>query len=149
MVIRDVRPRCQSPKYQKKGHLHSGTQHHQGGECGRQFVQYCEPYLMAEDTRVLVERVLGLRSTEHTFISSILSYVGIDPQKEVHWVAQPFEASTQRFAEGTIDAVAAQPSQSQELWARRLGHMLVNSTVDRSWSQYYCCIVYTHQTFAR
>src|SRR2546428_1612701 len=86
-----------------------------------------------------------LGGSEHTFISSILAYVGIDPQKEVHWVTHPFEASTQLFAEGKIDAVAAQPPQSQELRARQIGHVLVNSTVDRPWSQYYCCMVYTAQ----
>ena len=90
-----------------------------------------------------------LGGSEHTFISSILAYVGIDPQKEVHWVTHPFEASTQLFAEGKIDAVAAQPPQSQELRARQIGHVLVNSTVDRPWSQYYCCMVYTHKAFVQ
>jgi NitT/TauT family transport system substrate-binding protein len=63
--------------------------------------------------KTMAVRQLG--NTEHTFISSILAYVGIDPQKEVHWVTHPFDASTQLFAEGKIDAVAAQPPQSQEL----------------------------------
>jgi NitT/TauT family transport system substrate-binding protein len=90
-----------------------------------------------------------LGGSEHTFISSILAYVGIDPQKEVHWVTHPFEASTQLFAEGKIDAVAAQPPQSQELRARQIGHVLINSTVDRPWSQYYCCMVYAHKAFVQ
>jgi len=90
-----------------------------------------------------------LGGSEHTFISSIPAYVGIDPQKEVHWVTHPFDASTQLFAEGKIDAVAAQPPQSQELRARQIGHVLVNSTVDRPWSQYYCCMVYTHKAFVQ
>ena len=97
--------------------------------------------------KTMAVRQLG--STEHTFIASILAYVGIDPQKEVHWVTHPFDASTQLFAEGTIDAVAAQPPQSQELRARQIGHVLINSTVDRPWSQYYCCMVYTHKAFAQ
>jgi NitT/TauT family transport system substrate-binding protein len=91
----------------------------------------------------------GLGGPEHTFIASILAYVGIDPQKEVHWVTHPFDESTQLFAEGKIDAVAAQPPQSQELQARQIGHVLVNSTLDRPWSQYYCCMVYTHRAFVR
>ena len=61
----------------------------------------------------------------------------------------PFDASTQLFAEGKIDAVAAQPPQSQELRARQIGHVLINSTVDRPWSQYYCCMVYTHKAFVQ
>jgi NitT/TauT family transport system substrate-binding protein len=90
-----------------------------------------------------------LGGPDHTFIASILAYVGIDPRKEVHWVAYPFDASTQRLAAGTIDAVAAQPPQSQELRARQIGHVLVNSTLDRPWSQYYCCMVYTHKPFVQ
>jgi NitT/TauT family transport system substrate-binding protein len=92
--------------------------------------------------KTMAVRQLG--SSEHTFIASILAYVGLDPQKEVHWVTHPFDASTQLFAEGKIDAVAAQPPQSQELRARQIGHVLINSTVDWPWSQYYCCMVYTH-----
>ena len=97
--------------------------------------------------KTMAVRQLG--SSEHTFISSILAYVGIDPQKEVHWVEQPFDASTQLFAEGAIDAVAAQPPQSQELRALQSGHVLINSTVDRPWSQYYCCMVYTNKMFVQ
>jgi NitT/TauT family transport system substrate-binding protein len=97
--------------------------------------------------KTMAVRQLG--NTEHTFIASILAYVGLDPQKEVHWVAHPFDASTQLFAEGKIDAVAAQPPQSQELRARQIGHVLINSTVDRPWSQYYCCMVYTHKAFVQ
>ena len=93
--------------------------------------------------------VTQLGSSEHTFISSILAYVGIDPQKEVHWVTQPFDASTQLFAAGKIDAVAAQPPQSQELRAQHSGHVLINSTLDRPWSQSYCCMVYTHKAFVQ
>jgi NitT/TauT family transport system substrate-binding protein len=90
-----------------------------------------------------------LGGPDHVFIASILAYVGIDPRKAVHWVAHPFDASTQLLAEGKIDAVAAQPPQSQELRARQIGHVLVNSTLDRPWSQYYCCMVYTHKTFVQ
>ena len=36
-----------------------------------------------------------------------------------------------------------------ELRARQLGHVLINSTVDRPWSQYYCCMVYTHKAFVQ
>jgi transposase-like protein len=58
MVIRDVCPRCKSPKYKKNGHIHSGKQNHQCCDCGRQFVQCFEQYLIAEDRRGLIERLL-------------------------------------------------------------------------------------------
>jgi NitT/TauT family transport system substrate-binding protein len=123
--------------------LLSGT--HVG--CFELFVR--EPVRAVRELKGKTMAVRQLGSTEHTFISSILAYVGIDPQKEVHWVAHPFDASTQLFAEGKIDAVAAQPPQSQELRVRQIGHVLINSTVDRPWSQYYCCMVYTHKAFVQ
>ena len=33
------------------------------------------------------------------------------------------------------------PPEPQELRAKRIGHVMVNSAVDRPWSQYFCCMV--------
>ena len=51
MVIRDVCPRCKSSKYKKNGHIHNGKQNHHCHDCGRQFVQCFEQYLISDDTR--------------------------------------------------------------------------------------------------
>ena len=58
MIIRDVCPRCKSPKYKKNGHIHNGKQNHYCHDCGRQFVQCCEQYLIADEKRTLIERLL-------------------------------------------------------------------------------------------
>jgi hypothetical protein len=58
MVIREVCPRCKSAKYKKNGHIHNGKQNHQCKVCGRQFVDGCEQYLVSDETRDLVERLL-------------------------------------------------------------------------------------------
>jgi len=58
MVIRDVCPRCQSPKHKKNGHIHSGKQNHQCHNCGRQFVECFEQALISDDIRALIERLL-------------------------------------------------------------------------------------------
>ena len=58
MAIRDVCPRCQSPKYKKNGHIHNGKQHDHGHDCGRQFVRCFEPYRITEDTRARIARLL-------------------------------------------------------------------------------------------
>jgi insertion element IS1 protein InsB len=58
MVIRDVCPRCQSSKYKKNGHIHGGKQNHHGHDCGRQFVQCFEQYLILDERRALIERLL-------------------------------------------------------------------------------------------
>jgi insertion element IS1 protein InsB len=58
MVIRDVCPRCQSPKHKKNGHIHNGKQNHQCHDCGRQFVDCFAQDLVSADTRALIERLL-------------------------------------------------------------------------------------------
>ncbi len=41
------------------------------------------------------------------------------------------------------------PPDPQELRARRIGHVVVNSAKDRPWSQYVCCIVVGNREFVR
>ena len=93
--------------------------------------------------------VIELGGPDHVFIASMLAYVGLDPRRDVNWVAHPFAESTQLLAEGKIDAVLAFPPQPQELRARQIGHVIVNSMMDRPWSQYYCCMVYTNKAFVQ
>jgi insertion element IS1 protein InsB len=58
MVIREVCPRCQSAAFKKNGHIHNGKQNHQCKDCGRQFVDCFEQYLVSDETRDLIERLL-------------------------------------------------------------------------------------------
>ena len=58
MVIRDVCPRCQSPTYKKNGHIHHGKQHHHCHGCGRQCVESFEQYLISDERRALIKRLL-------------------------------------------------------------------------------------------
>ena len=41
------------------------------------------------------------------------------------------------------------PPVPQEVRARKIGHVLVNSAVDRPWSQYFCCLVGASREFVR
>ncbi len=41
------------------------------------------------------------------------------------------------------------PPEPQELRAKRIGHVVVNSAVDRPWSQYFCCMSIANRDFAR
>jgi insertion element IS1 protein InsB len=58
MIIRDICPQCQSPKYKKNGHIHNGKQNYQCKNCGRQFVDCFEQDLVSDDTRALIECLL-------------------------------------------------------------------------------------------
>jgi NitT/TauT family transport system substrate-binding protein len=90
-----------------------------------------------------------LGSTHHVFLASIVAYVGVNPQKDIVWVTHPPAEAMQLLAEGKIDAFLGFPPDPQELRAKQIGHVLVNSAVDRPWSQYFCCLVAGNKEFVR
>jgi NitT/TauT family transport system substrate-binding protein len=92
--------------------------------------------------------VLALGSAQHIFLSSMATLVGLDPRKDITWVTYPAAEAKQRLAEGTIDAFLGFPPDPQELRARKIGHVVVNSATDRPWSQYFCCMVAANRDFA-
>ena len=88
MVIRDVCPRCQSPKHKKNGHIHNGKQNHQCHDCGRQFVECFEQYLISDDVRALIERLL----VERISLRGICRAVGVHLKWLLGFLVQCFEA---------------------------------------------------------
>ncbi len=88
MVVRDVCPRCQSPKYKKNGHIHNGKQNHHCHACGRQFVDCFAQYLISEDTRALIERLL----VERISLRGICRAVGVTLKWLVGFLVQRFAA---------------------------------------------------------
>src|SRR3989454_7062946 len=52
-------------------------------------------------------------SSQHTFVASMVSYVGLDPRKDIDWVTTPVNESLRLFAEGKIDALIALPPEPQ------------------------------------
>jgi NitT/TauT family transport system substrate-binding protein len=85
--------------------------------------------------------VPDLGASPHVFLSTMAAYVGLDPTKDINWVTSPTIAPKQLFAEGKIDAFLGFPPDPQELRARKIGHVVVNSSIDRPWSQYFCCML--------
>src|SRR6266511_2212022 len=90
-----------------------------------------------------------LGSPAHVFLASMATYVGLDPPKDITWVKHAQDEAMQLFTEGKIDAFLGFPPQTLELRAKQIGHVVVNSALDRPWSQYFCCMVYTRREFAR
>lgn len=93
--------------------------------------------------------VRGLDTPPHTFLSSMAAYVGLDPRRDITWVTHPSEESMRLLDRGEIDAFIGFPPEPQELRAKRIGHVVVNSAVDRPWSQYFCCMSVANRDFAR
>jgi NitT/TauT family transport system substrate-binding protein len=93
--------------------------------------------------------VVGLGSSPHIFLSSMLAHVGLDPRKDVEWITKPRPESIELLREGKVDAYMGFPPEPQELRARKIGHSVVNSAADRPWSQYFCCMVAANRDFVR
>jgi NitT/TauT family transport system substrate-binding protein len=93
--------------------------------------------------------IIELGSPQHVFLSSMLAHVGLDPRKDVNFVEHNAAEGKRLLAEGKIDAYLGFPPDPQELRARKIGHVVVNSAVDRPWSQYFCCIATGHREFVR
>ena len=93
--------------------------------------------------------VAALGSPQHMFLASIAAHVGIDPSKDISWVVSPSAKPMQLFIDGKIDGFLGLPPEPQELRARQIGHVIVNSAVDRPWSQYFCCMLAGNREFVR
>jgi NitT/TauT family transport system substrate-binding protein len=97
--------------------------------------------------KVVVVPTLG--GNAHTLTASMAAYVGLDPQQDSTWVAQSGREALQFFIDGQADAFMGFPPQPQELRARKIGQVVVSTTTDRPWSQYFCCMLMANRAFVR
>jgi NitT/TauT family transport system substrate-binding protein len=93
--------------------------------------------------------VRGMNVSEHILLASMLAYVGLDPNKDVRWSEHPPAESMRLLAQGKVDAFMGFPPEPQELRNRNIGHLVVDTSADRPWSQYYCCMAVGHRDFVR
>lgn len=91
--------------------------------------------------------ISGLDGPEHVFLSSMVAYVGMDPQKDINWKTLPGPEAQRLLAEDKIDALLAFPPISQELRANGVGRVVVNSMMDKPWSQYFCCMLGVNRSY--
>jgi len=101
------------------------------------------------DLKAKTVAVPELGSAHHIFLASMASYVGVNPSKDINFVTHPVADSARLLADKKVDALMAFPPVAQELRAKKLGHVVVNSALDRPWSQYFCCIVASNREFVR
>jgi NitT/TauT family transport system substrate-binding protein len=90
-----------------------------------------------------------LGSGRHLFLASMAIHVGLDPHRDIKWITDPPAVAMRMFAEGKVDALMGFPPEPQELRAKKIGHVVVNTTLDRPWSQYFCCMVIGNREFVR
>lgn len=94
-------------------------------------------------------RVPGLGSSHHVFIAAMAAYVGLDPRKDIIFVTPPMDEAMRLLAEGKIDAIMGFPPEPQELRAKKIGRVVVDTGRDRPWSQYFCCMLAGNRTFVQ
>jgi NitT/TauT family transport system substrate-binding protein len=93
--------------------------------------------------------VPDLGTSPHVFLSSMAAHVGLDPAMDINWITSPDVTPKELFAQGKIDAFLGFPPEPQELRARKIGRVVVNSSIDRPWSQYFCCMLAGNRDFIR
>jgi NitT/TauT family transport system substrate-binding protein len=101
------------------------------------------------DLKGKVVVVPHLGGTPYSLIASMAAYVGLDPQQDITWAVQSGREAMQFFIDGQADAFMGFPPEPQELRARKIGHVVVSTTLDRPWSQYFCCMLLANRAFVR
>ncbi|MFL5268808.1 MAG: ABC transporter substrate-binding protein [Stellaceae bacterium] len=93
--------------------------------------------------------VPGLESSQHMFVSLMAAHIGLDPVNDIRWVTSASPPPIELFADGKIDAVLGFPPEPQDLRARHIGRVVVDTTVDPPWSQYFCCVLAGNSEYVR
>jgi NitT/TauT family transport system substrate-binding protein len=93
--------------------------------------------------------IQALGTNNHALLTLMAAQVGLDPVKDIHWVTDPSVKPIELFVDGKIDAFLGFPPEPQDLRARHIGHVIVNTAVDRPWSQYFCCMLGGNREFVR
>jgi NitT/TauT family transport system substrate-binding protein len=114
----------------------------------------CYELLASEAThsiRDLKGKSVGLQGSPPKLLTLLAASVGLNPTRDIRWVTStdPSVKPLELFAEGKIDAFLGFAPEPQELHARRIGHVIVSSAVDRPWSQYFCCLLMGNQEYVR
>lgn len=93
--------------------------------------------------------VYALGGADHVLLSSMLAYVGMNPQTDVAFITGNKSLDAMHlFIEGKSDAFLAFAPAPQALRAKKIGRVIVNTTQDRPWSQYFCCVMTATREFA-
>jgi len=88
-------------------------------------------------------------STPGALLKIMVSQVGLDPNKDVRWVIESPAKQVKLLTDGKIDAFLAFAPTAQELRAKKIGHVVLNSALDRPWSQYFCCVIAGNRDFIK
>jgi len=125
----------------------------------------CQELFVRDDIRSIIDlkgrsvAVSVLTSTPGVLVSgpsatircrgALVARVGLDPARDIQWVVGRSPTPMQLFTDGKVDAFVGTPPEPQELRARHIGHVLVDTGLDRPWSQYFCCMLAGNREYVR
>jgi NitT/TauT family transport system substrate-binding protein len=110
----------------------------------------CYELFAREGIRGIAElkgKTVGVQTGSPALLRLMAAGVGLDPRRDLQWVTEPSLKPLDLFAEGKIDAFLGFPPEPQELRARRVGQVILNTALDRPWAQYYCCMLVGNREF--
>jgi NitT/TauT family transport system substrate-binding protein len=68
--------------------------------------------------------------------------------RDIRWmITSSADQAMQIFIEGKADAFLAFAAQPVELRTRKVGRVILDTTHDRPWSQYFCCMLSARREF--
>ena len=108
-----------------------------------------EPIRAISDLKGRRVGVHALRSSGHLYLSVIAAQVGLDPQNDIEWTTSPDGRALDRFVAGESDAFIGFPPEPQQIRARGVDRVILNTITDRPWSQYICCMIYGNRAWIR
>jgi NitT/TauT family transport system substrate-binding protein len=115
-----------------------------------------EPIRTISDLRGKKVGIDYLGSGAHVYLAIMAAQIGLDPKRDIEWVPNPQHRQTladnsvlERFAEGKVDAILGFPPEPQELRARKIGRVILNTAMDAPWSGYFCCMIYGNRAWVR
>ena len=86
-------------------------------------------------------------SLSQELLTLITAQVGLDSVKDVQWVTDPSVKPIELFLQGKVDAFLGFPPEPQDLRAGRIGRVILDTAMDRPWSQYFCCMLASNREF--
>jgi NitT/TauT family transport system substrate-binding protein len=96
---------------------------------------------------IAVTSELTADTPHYAYLAGVLAQFGMDIRTDVKVVQRTFSEVQQQLQAGEIDAFLGFPTQPQELRAKGIGHVVLDSMVNKPWSQYYCCLITGNREF--
>jgi insertion element IS1 protein InsB len=81
-------PECQSTRYKRNGHAHTGKQNHHCKACGSQFVASLDDHIISDEQRTLIAHLLR----ERVSLRGICRAVGVTLPWLLHFMVECFAA---------------------------------------------------------